>query len=97
MLLPFALHEGMLTAVRDYPISVWASIVYLGMFGTAIGFTWFYEGVNRIGAAKAGVFINFVPITAILSGWLFLGEPLSASLLLGAALVLTGVYTANKG
>lgn len=97
MLLPFALHEGMLTAMRDYPVSVWASIVYLGMFGTAIGFTWFYEGVNRIGAAKAGVFINFVPITAILSGWLFLGEPLSASLLLGAALVLTGVYTANKG
>lgn len=96
MLLPFALHEGMLDAITTYTPDVWASIFYLGMFGTALGFTWFYEGVDRIGAAKAGVFINFVPITAILSGWLFLGEPLSPSLILGAALVLTGVYTANR-
>lgn len=97
LLLPFALHEGLLSAITTYSAKVWICILYLGVFGTAIGFTWFYEAVNSIGAAKAGVFINFVPLTAIGCGWLMLGEPVSISLLLGAALVIGGVYTANRG
>lgn len=95
-LLPFALGQGMAATISGYPFEAWASIVYLGFFGTALGFTWFYQGVKTLGAAKAAVFINFVPISAILLGLLFLGEPADLSLLLGAALVSTGAYLANK-
>lgn len=97
MLLPFAIWEGMLTAMPNYPVSVWVATAYLAVCGTVVGFTWFYEAVLAIGAAKAGVFINFVPVCAIISAWLLLGEALPLSLLLGAALVITGVYLTNKG
>ena len=30
--------------------------------GTAMGFTWFADGVRRLGAARASVFINLVPV-----------------------------------
>lgn len=97
MLLPCALAEGMLAHVGEYPLQTWLAFAYLGVLGTVAGFTWFYEGVKALGASKAGVFINFVPITAIISGWLLLDERISISLLAGGMLVVCGVIITNRG
>ena len=91
-----ALHEGLPAQLFHYPPQAWLEIVYLGLFGTTIGFTWYYQGVKTIGPAKASVFINIVPISAILSASMILHEPLDPSLLAGAILVATGVYLTNK-
>ncbi len=97
MLFPFAIAEGMLTDLASYSLSTWLCFVYLGVLATVAGFTWFYEGVRSLGAAKAGVFINFVPVTAILCGWLVLGEPIALSLLAGGLMVVAGVFLTNRG
>ncbi len=73
----------------------WVSIAYLAVFGTVIGFVWFYEGVKTIGTTRAGLFINFVPISAVILGALILHEPITASLAVGAVLVLSGVCLTN--
>jgi len=90
-----ALNEGLAECIY-YSIYDWWNIFYLGFFGTVLGFVWFYEGINRIGPTKAGLFINFVPISAILLAFLILKEPLTASLLIGTLLVSTGVYLTNR-
>jgi len=41
------------------------------------------------------VFINLVPVFAVLLGALLLGERIDASMVAGGALVLAGVYTLN--
>jgi drug/metabolite transporter (DMT)-like permease len=74
----------------------WISIAYLAVFGTVIGFVWFYEGVNVIGATRAGLFINFVPVSAVILAFFMLGEPVTLSLATGAILVLSGVYLTNR-
>jgi drug/metabolite transporter (DMT)-like permease len=74
----------------------WLSIGYLAVFGTVIGFVWYYEGVRRIGPTRAGLFINFVPIFAVLSAFVILKEPITPSLACGAALVMVGVYLTNR-
>jgi len=74
----------------------WANLFYLGFFGTVLGFIWYYEGIQKIGPTRAGLFINFVPISGILLAFLFIGEPLTASLLTGTLLVSTGVYLTNR-
>jgi drug/metabolite transporter (DMT)-like permease len=96
MLLPFALYEGMMGDFSGYTMNHFICVAYLGILGTVIGFTWFYEAINTIGASRSAVFINFVPVAAILSGWFFLGEPLSLSLLVGVSLVVSGVYLTNS-
>jgi drug/metabolite transporter (DMT)-like permease len=88
--------EGMLRVIGGYSLLDWMSIFYLGLFGTVLGFVWYYEGIRRIGATRAGLFINLVPISAILLGFFILQEPLSPSLLGGAVLVLSGVYLTNR-
>ncbi|MEW5773882.1 MAG: DMT family transporter [Thermodesulfobacteriota bacterium] len=93
LLLPPALAEGI--APTAYPLSAWAGLAYLGVCGTVLGFTWFYEGIRAVGASRAGVFINLVPVSAVILAFLLLGEPVDRSLLLGGALVLAGVWLTN--
>ncbi len=93
MLLPAALVEGLHPAA--YPLGAWAGLAYLGVCGTVLGFTWFYEGIRAVGASRAGVFINLVPVSAVIQAFFLLGEPVDASLLLGGALVLCGVWLTN--
>lgn len=94
LLLPACL-EGMVTQVGSYSLISWLSIAYLGVFGTVIGFVWFYQGVKTIGPVKTALFINFIPIFAILEGYLILHEEVSISLAAGGLLVIAGVYLTN--
>lgn len=96
LLLPFALHEGLLSNLSSFSLTAWACIVYFSFLATALGFTWFYEGVKELGASRAGVFINFVPLVAILGGYFLLGESLSYSLLIGVFLVCGGTILVNR-
>lgn len=95
-LFPAALMDG-LPSAGSYPLTAWGSVAYLGFFGTVLGFVWYYQGIQRIGPVRAGLFINFVPVFAVLLAVLLLGEPLSLSLVAGAALVCTGVCLTTLG
>lgn len=88
--------EGVFQHCLSYSLSQWLSLFYLGIFGTVLGFIWFYQGVQRIGPMKAGLFINLVPVSGILLGFLILGEPLTSSLLIGLLCVSTGLYFMNR-
>lgn len=96
LLFPPAVAEGVLRNCLSYSLPQWLSLFYMGFFGTVIGFIWFYEGIEKIGPMRAGLFINFVPISGILLGFLILGEPLTPSLLIGVMCVSSGLYLMNK-
>jgi drug/metabolite transporter (DMT)-like permease len=90
-----ALANGMAVSMWHYAAADWASLFYLGFFGTVLGFFWYYDGIRKIGPAKASVFINFVPVSAIILAYFILGEAVTPSLFIGAVLVLGGVYATN--
>ena len=90
-----SIFKGNLGTMGAWSMIDWFSLFYLGFFGTVLGFLWYYEGIREIGPMKASVFINFVPISAIIFAWLILDEPVTVSLLIGAALVISGVYSTN--
>ncbi|WP_246805209.1 DMT family transporter [Desulfosarcina cetonica] len=90
LLVPACL-EGMPSAMPGYTVLDWMNLAYLGLFGTVLGFVWYYEGIRSIGPSRASLFINFVPIWAIGLAHVILGEPVTPSLLIGALMVITGV------
>jgi drug/metabolite transporter (DMT)-like permease len=94
LLIP-ALQYGSLPEALSFSLTVWCSIGYLGLFGTVVGFLWYFEGIQSIGPSRAAVFINFVPVNGVLLATLLLGEPLDISLLGGGLLVVCGAYLAN--
>ena len=91
-----ACFEGMLQNFSHQSLRDWSCISYLGIFGTVIGFVWYYQGVRHLGPTKAGLFINFVPVFAILCAFVILREPITFSLVVGTVLVISGVYLTNR-
>ncbi len=73
-----------------------ASLLYSGLVGT--GLAWMlWLGLVRAGeASRVAAYIFFVPLVSVVIGAFFLDERLSISLLVGAALVVCGIYLANR-
>jgi drug/metabolite transporter (DMT)-like permease len=94
-LFPLALLENITGKIADFSSADWLSLIYLAFFGTTLGFHWYYEGIAAIGAARASVFINLVPVAGVFLGWLLLKESINVSILAGAILVVSGVYLTN--
>jgi drug/metabolite transporter (DMT)-like permease len=80
----------------SFNFKTWASIAFLGVFGTALGFTFFYRGILSLGPHKAGAYITLVPFFGILSGALILGEAVSASVIVGLFVSLFGLTLIQK-
>jgi drug/metabolite transporter (DMT)-like permease len=79
----------------EVSVAAWASILYLGAGGTALGFVWYAQGLQQLGAARTAVFNNLVPVFGVLLGTLLLGETLLASMLVGGLIALAGVSLTN--
>ena len=95
MLLVPALQAGLLSTLPQLSRIDWLNLSYLGVGGTALGFSLYYQGIKKIGATRAGVFINLVPLFALLLSWLMLNESVKFSVLIGGLLVLLGVSLTN--
>ena len=78
--------------LAEWSWRVWASVVFLAIGGTALAFTWFADGVKRLGASKASVFVNLVPVFAVLQAAVLLDERLGIAVLGGGLLVIAGVW-----
>jgi drug/metabolite transporter (DMT)-like permease len=96
MLLVAALLHDPAQLVPDYAAGAWTAILFLGLFGTTLGFTWFSAAVQEIGAQRASIFINLVPVAAVLQGAWLLDERLDPSVLAGGALVIAGVMLTQR-
>jgi drug/metabolite transporter (DMT)-like permease len=95
-LLPPAAMEGVARSLWHYGATAWAAIAYMGFFGTVLAFVWYNEGIRALGPSRAAVFANLVPIVAVVMAVGILGETADLSLVVGAALVTTGIYLTNR-
>ena len=73
-----------------------ASLLYAALVGTASAWVLWFGLVSVGEASRVSAYVFFVPLVSILIGALLLGETLSLSLLIGAALVISGIYLVNK-
>ncbi len=91
-----AVQEGLFDNLTTLTLSDWINLNYLGICGTALGFSLYYRGIQQIGATRAGVFINLVPVFSIILSWILLKESIQLVVLAGGGLVLLGVYLTNR-
>jgi drug/metabolite transporter (DMT)-like permease len=77
------------------PPSAIYSVLYLGLIGTVVGFVWFYDGVKKLGATRATLFNNMIPVFTLVLSILILKEKVSGYTYVGAALVTAGVLLAQ--
>ncbi len=96
MLAPFVVLDWAVVPRMLGDPSALGMLVFLGVFNSAIGFLWYYEAVQRIGAVTTSAYINLVPIFGVFLSAAILGEVPSPGLLVGGGLVILGLVMLNR-
>ena len=72
------------------------AVLYQGVGCSVAAFFLSNAAIAKIGVNKTSSFIGVSTIVSILAGALALGEPLHIGQIVGAAVIVAGVYTANR-
>lgn len=91
--------HGTLTALLMLPVKNGAfrtAVLYQGVGCSVAAFFLSNAAIAKIGVNKTSSFIGVSTIVSILAGALALGEPLHIGQIVGAAVIVAGVYTANR-
>jgi len=70
--------------------------LYVGLFPAVIAFFGWNRGVGAIGAHRASLFSYLMPLFSAGLAYAFLGEEIALYHLVGAALILLGIFLANR-
>jgi len=89
--LPFAIWEYN-TIEMNFTSEALLWIVYLGVFVTLGGYGLFNYALSRIEASKAAVYINLIPVFAVILAYLMLGEKLTFVGIIASGVILSGVF-----
>jgi drug/metabolite transporter (DMT)-like permease len=74
----------------------WGGLAYSSVLAIVAGYYVWINGVQKLGAARTAVYNNLTPLTALITGSLFLGEAITITQVMGAVLIITGLYVARR-
>jgi drug/metabolite transporter (DMT)-like permease len=77
------------------PSSIWA-MLFLGVFGSGVCFILFAVGIRELGASKANVFANLVPVVAAIVSFFVLKEAMPIMKILGIVVVIAGLLLSQR-
>lgn len=92
-LLPFYLdvHE-----FARLSLTGWVALVFAVLFSVVIGFFLWYKGIARIGPSRTLIYSYLVPVFAVVSAYLLLGEGFTFGQGAGTLLVFVSIYLARR-
>jgi drug/metabolite transporter (DMT)-like permease len=74
----------------------WGAAAYSALCSSAFGFAAWGWGISHIGANRVLIYQYLITITGVSAGILLLGEDFGPGQLVGAAVILAGVYLARR-
>jgi drug/metabolite transporter (DMT)-like permease len=94
-LLPFV-RAGTIDSVTGISAEDAVLVLYLGVASTFLGYIGWNVGLRGLGATRAVTYTYLISPLAVLMGAVFLDEPVTLWLAVGGALVLGGVWAAQR-
>lgn len=82
---------------QTWPLQSVAAIVYLAIFGTALGFPLYYYLLKNINAERVALITLITPVSALLLGSAVNNEVIGAEVWLGTALIISGLAIYEYG
>ncbi len=96
MILPFGWNEFFSASWGSFDLKAWAAIGFIVIGSTFFAYLFNLYGVRHLGASITGAYIYTQPVFAAIVATLFAGETITATKLISAALIFTGVYLTNN-
>ncbi|TVY07259.1 DMT family transporter [Paenibacillus cremeus] len=73
-----------------------AGVIYVGIFASVVAFSSWNSAIMVLGPARCSGFLNFIPLFSAIFATLFRGEVIHYYHLIGACLIVTGVFWMNR-
>jgi drug/metabolite transporter (DMT)-like permease len=96
VLFPFALMDWLSGNGVTFTFSTVLGLLYLGVFPSIIALMFWNKAVADIGASKASIFLNLLPVFTTVGAVIFLKEKVILAQVFGGLLVITGVLITTK-
>ena len=80
----------------DFSAPGWLLIAYIIIFGTLVPYLFVVGGIRRLSASTSSVIGMLEPVIAGVFAWIWLSQSWSAIQLFGGAIVLIGIYIADR-
>jgi drug/metabolite transporter (DMT)-like permease len=74
----------------------WPALAYMTIVSTGPPTIFFYNGIKRLGVARAAAFSYLIPVSGVAMSALILGEPVLPLQLAGGLLVLAGLWLVSR-
>ena len=94
IMLPFLLNYT--SSLSTISSTSWLYLALLGIINTSLAYVIFIKLIKRIGPINASYVTYFVPLSSISLGIIFLDEVITTTLVIGALMILSGVFLSNK-
>lgn len=94
-LIPFVIWEKPWSLSVPPDSAVWA-VIFMAVFSSVAGYLFQQIAIKKIGAARASIFVNLVPVFSIMLSVLILHEELLPVKLFTALLIIAGVYICQR-
>ena len=94
IMLPFLLNYT--SSLDTISSTSWLYLALLGIINTSLAYVIFIKLIKRIGPINASYVTYFVPLSSISLGIIFLDEIITTTLIIGALMILFGVFLSNK-
>jgi len=91
----FLVRGSLIAKLPTLPHGAWLSIAFLSLACTVFAFVIWFRALQTMEASRAASFVYFVPLFGVFFSKLLLDEPITPALLIGAALLIGGVYLIN--
>jgi len=79
------------TDLATVSAGTWLGVAYAGFLSIGLAYLLWYRGVQRLGNNRTAVYSNLVPVAALVTAWVWLGETPTGMQMLGAAVILGGL------
>jgi drug/metabolite transporter (DMT)-like permease len=74
----------------------WLSLSYMILIQSVVAYLIYYYLLAHVPASRVSMFTYFQPVLATLFAWMLLNEPVTGSLVAGGAIVIAGVWLAER-
>jgi len=96
-LLPLTVWEATHQPLAHVSAGAWLAAIYMALFPSVIAYLIYYHALAHMAASRLSAFSYLQPVFASIMGVVILGETLGAPVIAGGAVILAGVYLAERG
>jgi drug/metabolite transporter (DMT)-like permease len=75
----------------------WVGLAYASLLAVVFSYLAWSRAVRILGSVRTAVYLNLVPVIAVVIAWWWLGESLTTGQVLGAGAVIGGIALSRKG